>query len=63
MSFTECWCECIEPDWWGALTIDPVVLRDVCANVLLVWGWSKRAAERAVLAQEIRRRASIEILI
>jgi len=63
MRFTECWYECIEADWWGALTVDPVVLRDVCANVLLVWGRAERAAKRAVLAQEIRRRASIEILI
>lgn len=49
--------------WTGALTVDPVVLRDVCANVLLVWGRAKRAAKRGVLAQEIRRGASIEILI
>jgi len=58
MLFTEC-----KLDWWGKLTVDPVVLRDVCANVLLVRGRAKRAAKRAVLAQEIRRCASVEILI
>lgn len=44
-------------------TIDPIIFRDVCADVVLARGRPERACERRVLAQKVGRRAGIQVLI
>lgn len=45
------------------VTIDPVVFRDICADVVLVRWRAKGTCERCVFAQEVRGCASIQVLI
>ena len=44
-------------------TIDPVIFRDVCADVVLARGRPERACERRVFAQEVGRCAGVQVLI
>lgn len=44
-------------------TIDPIIFRDVCADVVLVRGRPERASECGVFAQEVGRCAGVEVLI
>lgn len=44
-------------------TIDPVIFRDVGADVVLVRGRPQGARECGVFAQEVGRRAGVEVLI
>lgn len=44
-------------------TIDPIIFRDVCADVVLSRGRPERACERRVFAQEVGRRAGEQVLI
>lgn len=58
-NFVHSVCSC----GYSVCTIDPVVFRDVCADVVLVRRRAKRACECCVFAQEVWRRAGIEVLI
>lgn len=44
-------------------TIDPIIFRDVGADVVLVRGGPQGAREGGVFAQEVGRRAGVEVLI
>lgn len=57
LSTTACVCLC------ATLTIDPVVLWDICSNVVLIWRRTQRATKHAVLPQEIRHCSRIQVLI